>query len=85
MAFSAPGEDGSAEAVARLREMKLRTVLLTGDAAVIAQKVGRCPLRFYQRSRPRMVCACRLLTISSWPLVSVSSHRWLLIALILRT
>ncbi len=32
---------GSAEAVARLREMNIRTVLLTGDAAVIAQKVGR--------------------------------------------
>jgi len=32
---------GSAEAVARLREMNIRTVLLTGDAAVIAQKVGQ--------------------------------------------
>ncbi len=32
---------GSLEAVARLRDMKIRTVLLTGDAAVIAQKVGK--------------------------------------------
>ncbi len=32
---------GSLEAVRRLREMKIRTVLLTGDAAVIAQKVGK--------------------------------------------
>ena len=39
----------------------------------------------YHRSMSRIACACRLLTISSRPLSSVISQRWLLMELILRT
>jgi hypothetical protein len=39
----------------------------------------------YQLSNWRTCRAWRLLTMNSWPLVKVTSHRWLLSTLILRT
>ena len=51
------------------------------------ERPGLCDERdaAYHRSISRTACACRLLTISSRPLSSVKSQRWLLMELILRT
>ena len=47
-----------------------------GDTHALVQTVD--PLHLYQLNNCRTLCACRLLTIKSWPLLSVTSQRWLL-------
>ncbi len=55
--------------------------VLSGERAALSYE----RLRFYQFRSCRTPWACLLLTMNSWSFVSVSSHLWLLSALIFRT